>query len=99
MMPGWAPKAYPEPSNHCLKAQKQFTKNFLAPGIGRNLSDLFLACNNDCSVQDNPREPNLVSIEPPRNEESETYLNFSSFSVNETAACNVLSGHLSNSFE
>ncbi len=47
---------YPEPSNCCSKMQKQFTRSYLAPETGRNISNSFIvALKGDCSAQYRPR--------------------------------------------
>jgi 3-methyladenine DNA glycosylase Tag len=55
--------------------------------IARNQQKVFSTLNNDCSTQDMSRELDLVSLEPPGNEDSEhVFKIFSSISVNEMAA-------------
>jgi hypothetical protein len=50
---------------------------------------VFMSSNNNCSAQNRPREPSLVSLEPSRNEDSKYLSNFSRMSVNETVSQNV----------
>jgi hypothetical protein len=58
--------AYPEPSNRLFK-QKKPIQEVSAGFWHQNVPHKSL--NNDCSAQNNPREPKLVTLKPPGNED------------------------------
>jgi hypothetical protein len=61
-------QAFPEPSNRHLKSLTMIREFSAARKL---LAYRFASLNGDCSAQDRPSELKLVSLEPPRNKDSE----------------------------